>query len=401
MDRHRALRWGLRLLGLGLMAFVLVTQVRWHDTLTLVDGDTLVGRVQAQGTGYEVRSPTSAAGDRLIQVPAARVARRTLAGREAPAVVLGLPSLLERLGGRLPSVLLVLLLLASLVALTAWRWQVLVAAVDLVLGLLTAVRLTFVGLFFNIAVPGSTGGDVVKAFYAARLLGAPTRAVVSVFVDRFLGLFALILMAGLALLVAPADAAYTTPRLLVVACMGAGLLAALVGLSRRVRRGVGLSALARRLPFAHVLAEIDAALRLYRRRPGAVGGALALSLLNHAGSVAAAALLVSALGMRELGWGPLFVVVPLASLAAAVPLLPGGWGVGEVAYAFLLAPFGVEPTEAVGLSVLLRLMSLSVSLPGGVLWLTARSAPSRDGLAAEMQRAESGLASVGPTEERT
>ncbi len=382
------------------MAFVLSTQVRWHDTLTLVDGATLTGRVEAQGSGYVVHKHSVGDTESVLSVPAEQVARRTLAGRSAPDVVLGLPSLLGRLGGRLPTVLLVILLLAALVALTAWRWQVLVAALDLALGRLTAVRLTFVGLFFNIAVPGSTGGDVVKAFYAARLLGAPTCAVVSVFVDRFLGLFALVLMAGLALLAAPSDAAYATPRLLVLACLGGGLLAAVLLLSRRVRRRVGLSALARRLPFAHVLAEADAALRLYRRRPGALGGALALSLLNHAGCVLAAALLASALGMRELGWGPLFVVVPLASLAAAVPLLPGGWGVGEVAYAFLLAPFGVDPTEAVGLSVLLRLLTLAVSLPGGVLWMTARATPTPEVLAAEMQRAEAGLAELGPTEER-
>jgi uncharacterized protein (TIRG00374 family) len=148
-----------------------------------------------------------------------------------------------------------------------------------------------------------------------------------------------------------------------------------------------VTALLKRLPFAHVLAEADAALRLYRGKPREVLFAILLSLGNHVGQVCAAWLLAGALGMRDLGLAPLFVVVPLASLISAVPLLPGGWGVGEVAYAWLLQPFGVAPTEAVSLSVLLRLASLAVGLPGGLLWGLWKTAPSRAAIAEEMDQA--------------
>ena len=49
----------------------------------------------------------------------------------------------------------------------------------------------------NVELPGSTGGDVVKAWYAARQ--APSRrtaAVMSVIVDRIVGLLALIMLGG-------------------------------------------------------------------------------------------------------------------------------------------------------------------------------------------------------------
>jgi uncharacterized protein (TIRG00374 family) len=394
--RRRWVRWALRIVGLGLMALVLLTQVRWHDTLTRVDGSVLEGRVQHAPGGYRVEPRD---GGPAQHVTTAEVAQRTLAQRSAPDVVLGLPSLTARLAGRLPTLAAVLALLAAMVALTAWRWDLLVAALDLALGFGTALRLTFVGLFFNIAVPGATGGDVVKAWYAARRLGAGARAVVSVLVDRLIGLFGLVLMAGLALLLAPADAAYATARLLVLASLAGGVVLAAILLSRRLRNTLGLGALARRLPFAHRLREADAALRLYRRRPRSIVAALALSLVNHAGMVVAAALLAQALGMHALGWAPLFVVVPLASLASAVPLLPGGWGVGELAYAFLLAPFGVEPTEAVGLSVMLRLLQVAVSLPGGALWILKRDATSPQSMEADLARAEQDLGRAGTATE--
>lgn len=380
--RRTLVRWVLRLAGLGLVAFVLATQVRWQDALTRADGSVLTGRVAAAGEGFRVTTDQG-----VLEVPASDVAQRDLGGRRVPDVVLGLPSLAARLAGRLPAVGLVLLLLGAAVVLTAWRWQRLVGALDLLLPFAQAVRLSFVGLFFNIAVPGATGGDVVKAFYTARVLGAPTRAVVSVFVDRVLGLFALVLLAGGAVLLAPPHAAYATPARLVVGCLAAAVAGGAVVLSRRLRRALGLTALARRLPFGHVWTEIDAALRLYRGRPLEVAIAIALSLGNHVGIVAGAWLLAGALGIHDLGFAPLLVVVPLATLVSAVPLLPGGWGVGEVAYAWLLTPFGVAPTEAVSLSVLLRLASLVVGLPGGVLWMTWRGHPTRQALEEEMDRA--------------
>lgn len=376
------LRWALRLAGLGLVAFVLLTQVRWSDSLTRADGRVLTGRVQAVEGGYRV---TRDGGEE--RVPLAEVGRRDRSGRDMPDVVLGLPSLTARLTGHLGAVVLACALLGALVVLTAWRWERLVAALDLRLPFPTAVRLTWVGLFFNIAVPGATGGDVVKAWYAARRLGAPTRAVVTVFVDRLLGLLALVLLAGAAVLVAPSDPAYQRPTRLVLLCLGGAAAAAVVLLSRRVRRRLGLAALARRLPFAGVLAEADEALRLYRARRGAVALAVGVSLLNHAGTVVAAWLLAGALGMRDVGFAPLLVVAPLASLIAAVPLLPGGWGVGEVAWAWLLLPFGVAPTEAVGLSVMTRLLGLAVSLPGGVLWMLGRDSRPPAELAQDVERA--------------
>jgi len=57
---------------------------------------------------------------------------------------------------------------------------------------------SFVAQFFNAFLLGSTGGDVIKALYAARETHhKKTEAVVTVFVDRLLGLWAMLLFAAL------------------------------------------------------------------------------------------------------------------------------------------------------------------------------------------------------------
>src|SRR5439155_16270837 len=115
--------------------------------------------------------------------------------------------------------------------------------------------------------------------------------------------------------------------------------------SRRVRRALGLSALLKRLPFQRVLAEADAAVRLYRGHPRSLALGLLVSLGNHAGTSACVFLLARALGVERVGLGEAMALVPVVSLLSAVPLLPGGWGVGELAFAYFLAPLGVPPSE--------------------------------------------------------
>ena len=163
-----------------------------------------------------------------------------------------------------------------------------------------------------------------------------------------------------------------------------------------MRRALGLSALLRRLPFQRVLGEVDAAVRLYRGHPGSLGLGLVVSLANHAGTALCAYALARALGLVEIGVTDALALVPVVSLLSAIPLLPGGWGVGELAFAYFFSPLGVAPSEAVALSVVFRLAILASGLPGAVLWLLARESAPRDAIAAEMGAAADAAASETP-----
>src|SRR5262249_8660901 len=82
-------------------------------------------------------------------------------------------------------------LLAQLAS--AWRWHLLARVVGLAGPLLDYLRYYFVGMFFNLVLPTSVGGDVVRVWYLARQegpappLGRGLAAFVSVLADRFNG----------------------------------------------------------------------------------------------------------------------------------------------------------------------------------------------------------------------
>ena len=68
------------------------------------------------------------------------------------------------------------------------RWWFLLRANGLGVRFIEAQKFGWIGLFFNNVMPGATGGDVVKAVYIVRRCsGDKVRAVVSIVVDRILG----------------------------------------------------------------------------------------------------------------------------------------------------------------------------------------------------------------------
>lgn len=83
----------------------------------------------------------------------------------------------------------------------ALRWWMLLRVATIRIPLWEAIRLTFLGMYFSFAVPGTVGGDLVKAYYVSKHTPAKAAALVSVFIDRAMGLTELTLMAGVMLLV--------------------------------------------------------------------------------------------------------------------------------------------------------------------------------------------------------
>jgi uncharacterized protein (TIRG00374 family) len=73
------------------------------------------------------------------------------------------------------------------------RWYLLVRAQNLTPSFRNIFELTMIGNFFNTFMPGSVGGDLIKAWYiAGQEPQRKTRAVFTVLVDRIIGLSVII-----------------------------------------------------------------------------------------------------------------------------------------------------------------------------------------------------------------
>lgn len=257
------------------------------------------------------------------------------------------------------------------------RWHCLLMAQGMRPDPAVSVRLSFVGLFFSLVVPGGISGDVLRVFYSARLPGGHRAgALASVAVDRVLHLSVFLVFAAFAVAFYPgvsfADANIrVTAGLLALYFALIGAAAALVA-SESVRRHAWVEGLLGRLPFHRAVTRLYDAARAYRTHPAQLAAAAGAGALAVAGSMAAYYCYGRALGDTSLGAGAYVFAVPLVAVASAIPLTPGGVGLGQAAALVAFAWAGADPALGVNVVTLVQAGSVFVSLPGAVLYLTHR-----------------------------
>jgi len=251
--------------------------------------------------------------------------------------------------------------------LQAARWFLLMRYRGIGAGYLRSLRLTLVGAFFNLCMPGSTGGDVMKAYYATRGRGRKADAVMSVVVDRIAGMLGLMLLAGLAGLVMLGNP--TTRAMTLWAWVGlvVVLVAGLLYSSKMLRNLIAVKSGGRKLPGAGVLGSIDAAAVAYRHHKLVVFGAVLLSLPVHLGIVGAITLAGLGLGIGHSA-GLMISTLPAVVFAGAMPVSIQGLGVmGGTAIVLLESPGLATANQLVGMLGMLRLYMAVIAIIGAVV----------------------------------
>jgi uncharacterized membrane protein YbhN (UPF0104 family) len=102
-----------------------------------------------------------------------------------------------------------------------------------------------------------------------------------------------------------------------------------------------------------------------------VAVAFGFSFVNHILVTLGVFVLGGALGVPRstVSLTDYFVLVPIANLISAIPLAPGGWGVGELAFQGLFQMIHASPALGVAVSVTFRLSQVAIGLIGGVFLL--------------------------------
>jgi len=355
---------------LAVLAFV-ATRVPWKDQL-IWSGAADSGVVQGQLEGDWKLDSVVFRPDGDVPASAPQELRSALAEGTPLQRAEGLdwqPGMPRVFGEVRPQGLLAALGLIFVgVFVTSTRWWMLLLAAGVRARWYDAVRLTSLGLFFNIVVPGLTGGDLVKAVLVAKENpGRRTAAVVSVFVDRLLGLFTLLAMGAGVILAVGGE--FAEVRTTVLFCVAGGLLGALVYTSGPLRRMVRFDALVSRLPMGGAIAQLDQAVLIYSRHKLLLLGCFVISIGNHLMVILAILALGRAFGDQVLDVFDYVIVVSVGNTISALPVAPGGWGVGEAIYGYLYTRLGAGATLGVATSVGYRLCNMAIGLLGGVFLL--------------------------------
>jgi uncharacterized protein (TIRG00374 family) len=230
------------------------------------------------------------------------------------------------------------------------RWYLLVRAQDLPFTLWNAVRLGLVSYYFNSILPGSVGGDILKAVAVAREQNRRAVAVATILIDRVIGLWALAWLVAIAgclfwafgsQYVIENDAIKIIIRATSGIVLGSGAVWVLMGFLSD-ERSARIAARLERIPkLGHTIAELWRAGWMYRRKGTAVGIALVMSLVGHMGWVTCFHLCVSSFpDLDSATFAEHLLIVPVGMTAQALFPLPGGIGGGEAAFGWLYTLLG-------------------------------------------------------------
>ncbi len=270
----------------------------------------------------------------------------------------------------------------------AFRWWYLLRLQRIEISFREVVRLTFLGTFFNYVVPGAVSGDLVKAYYAAKHTDRKIAVLVSVFIDRALGLLEFVMLPAVVIAVMYALGAegtdrLTTPAIIVSAVLVVTVVTLAVLLSGRLRRFLRLGKIISRLPMQRYITLAGEAVSLYGRRKASLTNAVGITFVGQTVFIIGIMLSAWSLGL-DVAWYKFFLYVPIIYIIAAVPISPGGLGVVEFFFLAFFAVGAVSESEVLALALVARLVPMFCSLPGLVVAWTGPKLPRAEQIRAEL-----------------
>ena len=221
------------------------------------------------------------------------------------------------------------------VLLAAWRVKLLLVEHGIPAHFWQCVSYNCVGIFYSLFLPGGMSGDLARAycFWRAHPDASKSALFGALFVDRLIGTVAMLLLglfAGTLLMTA-----LGLQKFVIASWVGFILFSGTYYLLVRFNRTgnkAGIGVIGRLVRF---IEKID----LQGYRVGIVAGTAILGLIGHLSAVIIIYLCAD-LVQSGLGFFQIIAVAPVGMLANALPLTPGGIGIGEKGFELLFKMIG-------------------------------------------------------------
>lgn len=258
-------------------------------------------------------------------------------------------------------------LVPIVVWLTAWRWGVLAPG----LSFPTALKYTWIGVFYAHVLPGAISGDIAKGVSLAfKDNAARIGLAASIVAEKVIGLAALLLFFDLACAVVYVlyGTAFAELRRLAVIALALSLVGIVTGLAVldaavRFNRNTSKSSPSR---LGRAVYRVAAAVRIYSDQPMLLLEAFGISVVIHVVNIVGLYISLRALHV-DAGFAFASIVYPVTSVMVLLPLSISGIGVRDATLAILFSLFELPPASGVAMSWLAFLAMVPNILIGGTI----------------------------------
>ncbi len=268
-------------------------------------------------------------------------------------------------------------LYAGHLCVAALRWKMLLDVQEAEISYFDTLSLTMQGFFFSLVIPGSLGGDVVKAAFVAKRVpeGRKLSGVFTILVDRLLGVIALFALAGCAGLASMeflgSLSGFTAlaTRVLVAGCVVGVGAAIFFAFHRTLEKFWGVSAL---IAFADKLtrgapSRMMEAMDAFRDSWPVLLKAVGMSVVFiHLQLSAVIYCIARGFGVTDIPKGIYILATTLGNAVGALPLTPSGTGTRDVVIEKILSAAGAADGAALGVPLLFSAIIIGFNMSGGV-----------------------------------
>lgn len=253
---------------------------------------------------------------------------------------------------------------------SAVRWKLLLNTQGVDVGIPYLIKSYIISTFFNNLLPSTVGGDTVRAYDSYKAGKSKSGAVAVIFVDRFLGLFVLMIFALFAVFFVD-KITNQVPYLFLWVIAGFILMMFVVWIiffpSKKLIEFVGKL----RIPFSSKLQrmseKIIGSFWNFKGQKNVLFKALLLSFLLHANVVAYYFLIASALNFH-IPFYNFFLIVPLAIFIMMLPISINGIGLRESIFFLFFSTFAISKPEAIAFAWIEYGILLLLGVLGGIVY---------------------------------
>jgi len=264
--------------------------------------------------------------------------------------------------------LFVLSILICLFALliVSLRLRVLLDLQGIKMPVMDVFRVNLIGSFFSSFLPTSIGGDIVKAVYVSKESKKNMQAYTSIFIDRFLGMFTIFLIATAAIFVVEDTSglhlAWLLPALTALSLIFIVMLYN-KNFAKMLSPVISFAIPAR---FKLKMRNIYNAMHGYKNHGREVAYCFALSIIAQIISFLAICFLASGI-KSHISIKLALLVMPVASIMSMLPSV-NGIGPREMSIVIMLRPF-IGASAAGAIAILWLGILLVMSLVGGIVYM--------------------------------
>lgn len=244
--------------------------------------------------------------------------------------------------------------------LAGWRWALLAVKQPSWQDIRDFYTATMLGQFYNLFMPSSMGGDLIKWTSLTHLQISKSKLVFTVLLDRLMGMFGLISWGFIGVMIAKIWHVASVPD--VVMWLFGGLFIGMLGLFGFIYSPVQFAdiPLLRRIT---VLLRIESYLAAHKQ---AFLQSFGLGLVIQVVWLVILYILAIEVGF-SIGVWQFMVLQPVVSAVTALPISFAGFGATEAGFLYFYQQLGESPTTIITLTTLLGVCRIGIGLLG---WLT-------------------------------